>query len=158
MRGALLTLLLASLPGPPVRRKPEPEPPDVEPEPDGWWESCSGCTELGENHQFAHHYDRHPVFGCFVGAGCNECDHTGIVWCEGGPSEAEAAQVSDVEPEPEPKPEPEPHRAHGWSESDFEEPAKPQPQRPPRKHKYTAGERVMRQDRPSPSTNEGGPS
>jgi hypothetical protein len=41
-------------------------------------DSCSGCFEGGEYMGMAHHYPVHPVHGCHVGAGCDECGYHGI--------------------------------------------------------------------------------
>lgn len=48
--------------------------------PDGaWWQSCSGCTEMGDYCGNAHLYERDPVHGCYLGAGCDEGDGKGRV-------------------------------------------------------------------------------
>lgn len=39
---------------------------------------CTGCTELGESMGDAHLYEKHPKHGCYIGAGCHECQGRGI--------------------------------------------------------------------------------
>jgi hypothetical protein len=39
--------------------------------------SCSGCCELGEYGSGSSLYPTDPKHGCLIGAGCNECGHTG---------------------------------------------------------------------------------
>jgi len=44
----------------------------------GWYTtSCSGCFEGGEYGGLAHNYPYDEKAGCRVGAGCEECGHTG---------------------------------------------------------------------------------
>lgn len=53
-------------------------------EEEGWWTHCSGCTDLGESMGSAHRYPVHPIHGCRIGGGCEECNWRGIVLQLGG--------------------------------------------------------------------------
>lgn len=58
--------------------------------PDGaWWESCSGCTEMGDYCGNAHLYEYDSEHGCYLGAGCDECDGLGRVVMFGPTGEAD---------------------------------------------------------------------
>ncbi len=43
-----------------------------------WTTSCSGCRETEDGHNVGH-YPWDDKAGCYVGAGCHECGHTGKI-------------------------------------------------------------------------------
>jgi hypothetical protein len=58
---------------------------------DGYWQSCTGCTESEDGHLVGF-YPMHPRLGVAIGSGCDECKGKGVVfhrftkadaaWCE----------------------------------------------------------------------------
>jgi hypothetical protein len=55
---------------------------------EGVWESCSGCTKLGDHMSGSHRYKTHPSHGCLVGVGCSECNWRGVVLICADPAES----------------------------------------------------------------------
>lgn len=66
----------------------------------GWWSTCSGCFDSVDGHPTGP-YSHSKIFGCAMGAGCDECGGIGVTWTPGSAGfdlddtdEAKAAPVA----------------------------------------------------------------